>query len=286
MQEKTWDYTALDTFLTCRRKYYWRMVRHLSPIGVAPALMFGLAIHDALDAHYSKGPEAGLNKFRETYKDTEGDEIRTVANGIKMLEHYARIYKHEPFKVIGVPETGFVFPIGEYLWGGRIDLPVEWDNDLYIVEHKTTATLRNTYFKQFDLNMQVTSYILAAEEFLGRKCQGCVINVLEPWKELIRPTAKSKRPEDHFARKPMTRTKMHKDAFRENIPRIIKDILWCEKNDQFYPNEHACFSYNYDCPYKTLCMYGEDERFIARDYKVDKWEPYKTEEKDNGGESN
>lgn len=282
--ERIFDNSTISCFLECRKKYYWRLYCHLTPKVIAPALSFGLAVHEALDAYYTDGLAKAIEIFRATYADKEGEQIRTVENGIKLLENYAKVYMNEPFKVIGKPEAGFVFPIGDILWGGRIDAIVEWDGELFILEHKTTTVLRGKYFNQFDLSRQVTGYILAAEEYIGRKCMGCVINALEPWKEVIRKSAKTKKDSEHFARYPITRNQAQKDLFKLDVQRIIRDINWCEKEQEFYTNTESCFSYNYDCPYKVLCKYGEDPRFIARDFNVEKWEPFKIKEekKDDG----
>lgn len=282
-EERIWDYTALSTFLECRRKYYYRMVRHLSPKIVSPALTFGKSIHEALQVYYTDegGLEKAVARFVSVYKDREGEELRTVANGVKLLEWYAKVYAHEPFKVVGKPEVGFVFPIGDILYGGRIDVPVEWDKELWIVENKTTSRLSINYFKQFEMDFQITGYIVSAEVYLGRSCKGCVVNAMEPWKEVKKQTVKTKAPEEHFARNPMTRSQKDKDRFKLNIQRIVRDILWCETNGEFYECERRdqCFSYNSECPYKTLCLYGEDERFISSGYTVEPWKPYKKEVK-------
>jgi len=189
LDDRIWDYTAINTFQHCRRKFYFFVIKGYRSKRVAPALEFGLAIHEALDAYYTSGLEEAAKIFRETYVDREGEDLRTVENGLKLLGHYSKVYANEPFKVIGTPEQGFVFPLGDILWGGRMDLPVLWDNEVWIVEHKTCARLDSNFFKQFKMDSQVTSYIMGAEEYLGRKCSGCIINALEPWKELIRPTA-------------------------------------------------------------------------------------------------
>ena len=276
-ENRVWDYTTIDCFQTCRKKYYWQMVRHLQTKTKSNALLFGGEIHDALDLHYTVGNEAALRHFGETFKNREGDELRTVENGLKMLEWYGKVYRHEPFKVLGKPELGFVFPLGDILWGGRMDLPVLWNGDLWIVEHKTTSILRGNYFNQFELDKQVTGYIMGAEAFLGKKCYGCLINAMQPWKELKRPTYKSKKPEEHFVRCPVTRSKALKERFTLNVNRIVRDILWCEENNEFYEAEKKdiCFNYNYNCPYLDLCKYGEDERLVEKEYTVVKWEPYK-----------
>lgn len=276
-KDRIWDYTTIDMFQRCRKYYYWRIVRDLDTKTTSPALLFGGALHDALDAYYTNGLVKAIEKFRETYVDREGEEIRTVDNGVKVLEWYAKVYANEPFTVLGKPEVGFVFPIGNILWGGRMDLPVEWDGQLWVMEHKTTTRLDSNFFKQFSLDKQVTSYTVGAEAFFSRPCAGCIVNVIEPWKELKRPTERSKRPEDHFVRDPVRRPQVLKDRFKLNIQRIVRDILWCEENNEFYEAElkTACFYYNYDCPYRTLCEYGEDEKVIEREFKVDHWEPYK-----------
>ena len=92
------------------------------------------------------------------------------------------------------------------------------------------------------------------------------VMLVSPMKELKRITTKSKKPEDHFQRYPATRSPMLKERFKLNVNRLVRDILWCEENNEFYEAEkkEACFYYNYDCPYKMLCLYGDDERTDAQ----------------------
>jgi len=290
MSDKIWDYTALNLFLTCRKRYYYRIVRSLVPKAISPALSFGKAVHDALNTYYSneRNLDEALKVFVREYHDPEGEELRTVENGIKMLKEYARVYKYEPFKVIGKPEVGFVIPLGDILWGGRIDLLVDWGGDLYVMEHKTTSILGPNFFRQFRMDMQVTSYVVGAEAILGRKCLGAIINALEPWKPLKRETARSKKPEDHFLRNPEPRTERLKQRFRETVPKIIREILRCEQEGNWWGTDcrEVCHGFNSDCPYLQLCEYGEDERVIEKEYRVEEWIPYqqtKEEVKDEKG---
>jgi len=276
--ERVWDYTMLSTFLECRKKYYYRMVRHLTPKVTSAPLEFGGAIHKALEMWYnSNSMDKAIAIFRETYKDREGDSLRTQENGEKLLRWYAKVYAKEPFTLAAKPEIGFVYPIGDILYAGRIDLPVRWGKELWIVEHKTASVLNFNYFKQFDLDFQITGYILCAEAYFGEKCFGCVVNALQPWKETKRVTEKTKKAEEHFYRDPKTRTTQLRERFKLNVQRYVRDILWCEKENEFYECERKdqCYSYNSECPFKTLCMYGEDHRVIEREYKVEKWEPFK-----------
>ncbi len=283
MSERIWDNSTISCFQTCRRKYYWSYVRHLRPQVKGTALLFGGAIHEALDCYYKndnreQGAVEAIKLFKSIYASPEGDDLRSQENGVKLLMWYFVKYKHETCTVAGKPEEGFVFFCGDVLYGGRLDLPIEWDGQLWIMEHKTTTRLGASYFNQFELDKQITGYIVALEEYSGRECSGAIINVMEPWKDVKRVTAKTKQPEDHFLRKPLTRSKQLKDRFRYNVQAIVRDITWCEEHNEYQEAEkkEACFYYNRNCPYLQLCQYGENEKVIARDYVVEKWEPFKT----------
>lgn len=283
LDNKIWDYTSISTFVQCRKKYYYRMVKHLAPIRVSAPLTFGKVMHDALATYYTDGLEKAIALFRETYVNPEGEELRTVETGIRCLETYAEVYKKEPFVLASTPEVGFVIPMGDVLWGGRLDLPVIWDGDLYVFEHKTTTQLNTNYIKQFDLDGQITGYAVGAEEFFGKKCLGCIVNVIELWKPLIRPRATSKKPDEHFLRAPIARSQFMKDTFKRNVNLVVKEIKKCHETNEWCGaySRDVCRSYNSDCPYKALCQFGEDERIIKREFIVDEWAPYDQKEESN-----
>ena len=278
--ERIWDYTTLDTFLTCRRKYYWMIVRDLRVKRVSPALLYGQVVHAALAEFYTKGLDAALKLIRATYQTPEGEELRTTENMIKLMEWYGKVYAHEPFKVLNV-EVGFAVPLGEVMYAGRLDALVDWNGGLFVLEHKTTSRLDGNFFKQFKPNMQVDGYTYGASVYTGKKCLGTVINALETWKDVKRVTDKTKRPEDHFARDPNSRTEAEIADFVKQVPLIVHDALNCEQaggslgKDAFYQNKHMCRNFNFDCPYRDLCLYGENERIIEQSYTKEKWVPYK-----------
>lgn len=275
--ERTFDFTALDTFQACPSKYKKRMLQHLSPKTVAPALEFGKAIHMGLEQYYlalrKEFPRIqaignALSTFKENYT-REDDPKRTQLIGEQMLQDYTEVYQKEPFKVIDV-EVGFAVPLGGFTFTGRLDALVEWDGQLYVMEHKTTSMLGTTYFKQFEMSMQIDGYIYAAEQLTGRRCLGVLVNAMQP-------RTKTKKLEDHFARDPIGRTQFEREEFVREVPLLIKDILKSEESGEFVRSKRSCFSYNYQCPYWDLCKYGEDEKMITRDFNVEKWEPYKVE---------
>ena len=269
MTERTFDFTTLDTFQSCQEKYRKRMVQHLVPLTVAPPLEFGKAIHMALETYYKgKTMQEAVATFKENYT-REDDPKRTQLIGEQMLLDYAEVYKTEPFKVVDV-EIGFAVPLGDYIFTGRLDGLVEWDSQLWVLEHKTTSMLGMTYFKQFEMSMQIDGYIYAAEQFTGKRCAGVVVNAMQP-------KTKTKKLEDHYARDPITRSEFERSEFKREVPLLIKEILEKEASGTYIREKRSCFTYNYQCPYWDLCKYGEDKKMIERDFKIEKWMPYKQE---------
>lgn len=294
MSERTFDYTSMSTFQSCPKKYYWRMIRHLTPVTVAPALEFGKAIHLALEIYYifknmgytvESAMDNAIRAFYEVYEDREGEDRRTLANGEKLLRGYAEVYANEPFKVVGT-EVGFAVPIdyknseGEnksFILVGRIDALVNWNGPLYVLETKSTAQLGYGYFNQFEMNQQMDGYLWGAMLSTGEKVQGVIINTLEVWKDVKRVSEKTKKLEDHYARDPQTRSDFELEEYKNDMGMQVENILDAEKRNRFPRNKQNCYTYNSRCPYWNLCKYGEDAKTIARDFVESKWEPYKQE---------
>ena len=302
LKERMWDYTTLDMYLRCKRKYYWRIVRDLEHMTTSPALDFGKTVHASLEAYYKNKrslPEA--MKVWDSYITKEGDELRTQANGQKLMEWYDKVYQHCPLEILQV-EIGFAVPVynptefcvkcskqlemhkencpncnypRSIMYCGRIDGLAKWDGQLFALEHKTTSVMGYSYFEQFRPNMQIDGYTYAASQLLQEPCAGAIVNALEPWKEVKRVTEKTKKPEDHFARKPIMRSAEELKDFALEVNQLVCEILQAEEKQVYYKTKSACFQYNYSCPYKQLCLYGDDERLIKKDYNVSKWEPYK-----------
>lgn len=285
MEKGTYDFTTIDVFQTCRKKMEFWGIRHLMPKTKSPALRFGGAIHEALDVYYDGKPlDNVLQKFKESYNEVEGEELRTVENGIKLLTWYSTIYKDDVVKILLRPESAFAFDLGDFLYAGKIDLVVEWGGEMWIMEHKTTTRLGASYADQFQLDKQITGYIVAAEQHMKRECAGCILNVLEPWNDVQRVSSRTKAPEQHFMRFPITRSKELKERFLLNISRIVRDIEWCRSNNEWMEAEkkEVCTYYNRKCQYFDICRFGENEQLIKNDYMVEEWNPLKRKVVENG----
>ena len=286
MSERIWDNSTIDLFLKCRKKYQYRMVLDLESKTISPALDFGKCIHLALESYYKNNRDLNsmITAFAENYSDKEGDDLRTVENGVKLLAQYHEVYKNESIEILDL-EVGFAVPIAHpdnpskhIIYGGRIDGLIKWDSEIYVLEHKTTSRLGYTYFDQFRPNQQLDGYVYGARALTGLPVKGVLLNAMEPWKEVKKVSAATKKPEDHFARSPIMRNEDELIDFARDVNDIVEEIIKCEQKDRYYKTRSACKDFNYNCVYKDLCLYGMDERFIKRDFSINKWAPYAQKE--------
>ena len=74
------DSTKLRSWLSCRKHYELRHIRHLAPLVVSAPLSFGKAWH-VIGEMLAKGSSAeeAVTHFRKIYTNETKDELRTVS---------------------------------------------------------------------------------------------------------------------------------------------------------------------------------------------------------------
>jgi len=248
------DYTTLSTFLTCRKKHYWRNVRNLVAVDGAVSLAFGHSTHGGWAVFYKgEGDKATLKAFACEYKDfpvPEGDK-RTLKRGMECLEDYTKRYQHNPFKVINVEVSHQVKIHPLLTYAARMDLIIKWEGRIYVMEHKTASKLGSYFFDAFKLNHQVDGYFFACMDKYG-ECHGVWIDAM-----LI---AKTK---FNCLRDIVGRGPKHKEEFIEELLDIEKNMRWAEK-EQSYPLDKGSCDYYGACVYKDLCYYRHDKKILKR----------------------
>jgi len=184
------------TFKKCRRLWDFTSANRLNlqPTTEDNNLYFGSAVHAGLEqfhlnqekdipARKSIAIVAALEYLEENRGDMLDDEdfenLTDLARG--MLNYYAAYAeKYDRFKVLEV-EKKFEIPLyqlsnGEWVYyEGKIDLIVEFDGEIFIVDHKTAARLDDLSF--LDVDTQISSYCWAARQ-LGYDVSGFMYNEL------------------------------------------------------------------------------------------------------------
>src|SRR5437016_12209570 len=70
---------------------------------------------------------------------------------------------------------------------GRIDLPVMWDNQLVVIDHKTTSAMGDYFFKDQRVNPQMIGYCYAFQKLTGRTVNGFCINAIRSRPQHAKP---------------------------------------------------------------------------------------------------
>jgi len=270
------DYTMLSTFLRCRKRYYWRIVRGI--VGRAPqtAPEFGRCIHKALDNWFKfHNKEQATLEFLTSFKENPADEKRTNAVAKKLLDLYFEKYDHEGFKVLQ-SEIPFTVPIPDTdkALMGRIDKIIEWDGAVYVMDHKTTSRLGYEFFYKIKPNMQFDGYIWAARQLGYPTCSGILLDALLVAKGLTIPSQLARL--QPLARDLSVRTDDDLKRYITNVKSIIEDMYICYQTDDWYENTESCCDF-IECPYRKICKEDPEihERIIEMDYQIERWDPRK-----------
>ena len=253
--------SSLEIIQTCKRKAYFALHQKLVGQEDSPALLFGTAIHKALEVWYTyprvqrngsiaklaidafHGAAAALNTLDATDK-------RHPSNGEKTLESYFEKYKDDPFEVMSddkgpIVERRFEFEIycDEYLRiivFGTIDVVLKnvETGTLIVADHKTTSALGTDFYQRCKPNHQYTCYVMGAQKALGLTTDLFMVNGLQ--------VAKTKK---EFARQVTQRT-------TDDLNEFTQAVLWAVRAylDDTWPMGpvSACAMWG-GCSYRQIC---------------------------------
>lgn len=155
------------------------------------------------------------------------------------------------------------WPGTRYRFSGRIDKLASINDELYVVERKTTdAMLSDYYFNRYSPNTQVSAYIWALSEFLGVRISGVMIEAFQ--------TAVS------FTR--IERGIVHRS--RDQLQEFVANTaMYLNHADEYHEtgvwpmNESACMLYG-GCKFRPVCERPAERRKTWLDSDFD-LKPYK-----------
>jgi putative RecB family exonuclease len=158
------SYSAVRTFQGCPLKYRFRYIDGLSEDCVSSSLVFGSAIHSALEFFFSQQlageEETGLDEllavYQQSWRDRSGQAVRfaktETADSLhqladRMLKAFlASDLTKQEGRIIGIEEElrGELSPeLPDLL--GRVDLLLETDDAVVVQDFKTSRSAWNEY---------------------------------------------------------------------------------------------------------------------------------------------
>lgn len=261
-------HSAISMFRQCPRRYQHRYIDQIVPEHwrESPALTFGSAVHNALEAWYKGEPLA--------------DDKRAVDPDVALLVDaamgaYQERYPFETWKPVAV-EHQFDVPIldpdtgkasATHRLSGKVDLIVEIDGELWVVEHKTSTATESADLERVGIDAQVLSYADGIGIETGHDVTGVIYNVI---KRCMLRLKKSETPDEYATRVAewyraegaMLRERCRIDRAmiiqnRRNIWHNIHAMNHAE-HTSFYPQNAgvtsgACAKWGRECEYAPLC---------------------------------
>lgn len=253
--------SSLSLLQTCEQKADY-VLNHGFESKSSPAQQFGILMHRALAAWYSRPREARslsdlLSRWELALSEAgyvPADDKRTAETGVKMLESYYAAFAKDPWEVakdsLGpIVERDFQFELfrnSEIIvnWFGTVDMVVKHrDTGQYaVMDHKTSGSVGKEFCSRWEVNHQLTGYILGVSRALGIPTNKAVINGLQ--------VAKTKQ---QSVRVETIRDKDDYAEFTDNVVTAVSRYISSVAAKRFQmADSMACSSYG-GCRFLEIC---------------------------------
>lgn len=248
----------------CQRKFYFRWVLGLEPMGTAMALLVGAAFHEGKAEWYRTGNEAKAMRVATMYFRQFKHELENILDAGRQQERMERMLDSwiaqygrsdlENYEVLSVEKERSIVLPGGYVYTGRPDTTLRMDGIPTVMETKTSGYDSELTLSAVVLGDQATSYLaLCADDPEPAKQVICDVtfNSSRGGKALY-----SVRSE------PITRDALAITAFKAGIAQVFSEIS--QKTEAmlqqkvpgrvlFARNTYYCVSYNKMCEYAGIC---------------------------------
>jgi hypothetical protein len=310
-------YSFWNSYRQCPRACAWRYVEELAPLERSLTLRFGTLVHQCLECWHQRRDLAETLELieRACAAQQQSPEVQAARHlATAMLLGYAMRYPEEPFRVVALektfegplynPETGK--PSRTFVLAGKVDGIVEQDGALFLLEHKTAATLDGAYLEKLWMDFQILLYAYALERYLDLRIAGVIYNILVKAKlrqgqgeteaefrqrvaELSaknksgKSTAQRKYPESDadfqgrlrakyaeagmFHRETIYFSREQRAEVEAELWLLAQQFLQARRHGWFFRNTGHCFHYGAPCAYYPLCRANGAEHLIANLYE-------------------
>lgn len=237
----------IENFLACRQK--WILSSQWTNREPSKALCVGKIVHKALEEY---GLSQDSDKALRALIQAGGDNEAAIEEAFNLMEEYFSFVVAMPLDVAAT-ETSFEVPLARGMtYSGRMDGLVSWQNNLWVLEHKTSGRPPGSFFKQFAFNRQALGYMWAAEKVFGAVAGVCIEGLFK-----VKPIPK-------FERRFLRYTSAQVEEWRKETEMIVKDMKRAQKNDTLYKSR-KCFGFG-TCEYYLYCV-EKNERVLETTHK-------------------
>lgn len=299
------DNHVIETYRTCEEKYRLMLHEHWVPQGGAPALAFGIAMHEAraqykkylmhdptnamkvftIEAALKVGLDTWEREMPQDMKDiTKIDDKRGKANFERLFRGYVAKFGNQDYKPVQVEVPGKKFlgltPEGwtfNYVY--TIDEIVEHRGRKWPLEFKTSSGFSppdTNFFKGFNNKSSITGYIWACEEHFGYDIGGAIIHAMWVHAE-PKATSRSRFTlPDYYKMDYSYRDDDQINEWKCNTLLTGDDIVRSMRENRWKRADgNPCMLYN-GCAMKNVCEATPKARqaLLEMDFEKREWNPW------------
>lgn len=290
------DSTLRAAFVSCPRLFelqylhHWKKERLSIHLLAGGAFARGLEVarlafwRDNRSAEQAMGLGAiALTKHYGTIEEPDGSD-KSLPNMLGALCEYFTYYGFRtdsvhPLIIDGRPtvEFSFALPIPNtkhpetgdpILYTGRFDLLGLFNDQLFVVDEKTTSQLGPSWFNNWTLRSQITGYCWAAREYSYPVIGAIIRGIAILKKDFKHAEAIQYRPQWQI------------DRWLIQLQHDIKRMVDCWESGYFdYNLDSSCSSYG-GCPFLSVCNSDKPERWLESEFIQREWNPLTREEQE------
>ena len=297
-----WDATSIGYLKTCPRLYRYIMIDGWRGREESVHLYFGQELHTAMQ-EYHICRAASLSHEESLYETVRNLLIRTygwktdestkagryknrgtlVRVVIDVLDNY-NLGQEDPAKAYikedgtAAVELSFRFELDfgpsevrPYTLCGHLDRVVNFQDDLFVVDYKTTTTTPGSYyFDQWEPNNQMSLYSLASQVILDSPVKGVIIEAIQIKLEEY--------PLTRCVRGFTYRTDAQGEEWLNDLAYWLGLAEHYAENNHWPQNDTACDKYG-GCQFRKVCSKSPTVRdvFLKAEFtKGERWNPLKT----------
>lgn len=289
------DNSFIELLTTCPWKCWASSVAKRRLASETPALRLGSHIHatlayrykiEAFGKPYNQDVQFRILSKRFERTPCETEDWRNLDTAQKVIEAYNTSHPIEPFDIVnhnGFPlvEKPFAVEAGQIgdvtiIYTGRIDLCLRDNNNgLFVMDHKTTTMLGDTYWKDMEFSEQQRGYCWIIRKILGEEPLGYIVNVLA----MRRPT-KTGVPIEFQRQRFYTKEPTGQlDDWHQNMLAQVEEFLWHYGRGIFPRHHKHCIGKYGACEFVRVCELPEKDRATALAsgaFKNNEWSPLYT----------
>lgn len=261
-------YSAINSFLECPMKYFFRYVTKIIPIEKSAVLTIGSIFHESIDLYYKTGNVPNDFISNECQKKdsylTSNEDIMLQG----MVSGFVNYFKNSPYEVLK-DKTEIIFDKQisgkmNYHRCGKSDAQMVHKKTkvVYLGEWKTTSQL-SLYTDKIKVDNQGNNYLWAFED---DKPQGVIFRIARKSLLRIKKNESIKdfrkrifddyinRPEENFREEIVYLDEAGLKRWKYEFNQILNQIIAFRESDSWYRNTNSCYNYSRLCPYYHICQ--------------------------------